>query len=333
MRISTVEKLSAQDVFRMCAAEWKKMNPEQKQVYQAQAVGQEEYTKKMAAYRQSDEYAQFLKKKLLADKRKKLKEFELPGAPKRPRSAYIYFSMDKRKKVKAANPFFSVTQVTELIGAAWREINEVDKAVFEGLALNDKTRYTEEMKKYQETAKYRQMQSKKTEYLRSLKKTPKTKIDEKANDKKNKKELDSKNAKEKQRKISEAKAKKKIADQKKKEKERAMKAKLKLKAAEKAKKEKEKVKQHKAKLSAMEKELKTMLADAEKAKKKMQSVKFEVKKKQQTVKSSSNKGRESEKQKVSKVNARPVKPEYKEQKIKKMSTNFSEEVTKTVTTN
>jgi len=296
MRIYSADKMSAQDVVRMCATEWKAMNPEQKQVYQSQAVGQEEYSKKMALYRLSDEYAEFQKKKLLAEQRKKLKEFDLPNTPKRPRNAYILFSMDVREKLKAANRL-SMTELTKRIGSAWRELKEDDKAEYESQALKDKKRYTNEMKQFQESAEYREMQRKKAEYLSSLKKAPKKEIDWKT------KMLDSGKAKEQQRKIYEAKAKeKKIQEQKKKERERATQAKLKFKAAELAIKKKEKVKQHKAQLKFMEKELKTMLAIAEKAKKQMQNEKLEVKQKQRTIKSSLSKGKVTGDDKVWKVN-------------------------------
>jgi len=86
VRKQSFGNLRPQAAFRNCADEWSAMSPEQKQSWNAQVTGKEEYAKQMVKYRQSDEYAEFKKKKALADKREKLKELNLP-APKRPLSA------------------------------------------------------------------------------------------------------------------------------------------------------------------------------------------------------------------------------------------------------
>jgi len=43
MRQQTLENLSSPDVFRNCAAVWRAMSQEEKEVYNSQVVGMEEY--------------------------------------------------------------------------------------------------------------------------------------------------------------------------------------------------------------------------------------------------------------------------------------------------
>ena len=43
-----------------------------------------------------------------------------PSAPKRPMSAFLYFSQGKRKSIKDANPELKNTEVSRLLGEMWR---------------------------------------------------------------------------------------------------------------------------------------------------------------------------------------------------------------------
>jgi len=170
MRQQSVGKLSSTDVFRRVAAEWKVLSEGEKQSYRDQVVGTEEYADRIAQYRKSEAYIDFKKRKDEVAKKKKLKEFVLSNAPKRPRSAYIYFSNEIRERVQVENPDAPVTQVMKLVGAAWRELPEVEKYVYEGRSRDDKIRYEKELEEHHMSAEYQEMQSRKIEYLNILKK-------------------------------------------------------------------------------------------------------------------------------------------------------------------
>ncbi len=71
-----------------------------------------------------------------------------PNAPKRPRTAYILFSGQEGKKVRAANPEMSAKDVMREIGRRWSQIDPEKKAKFEEEAKADKERYSEEMESY-----------------------------------------------------------------------------------------------------------------------------------------------------------------------------------------
>jgi len=315
MRQQSVEKLSGADIIRRCAAEWRAMNPEQKESYSAQVVGMEEYTKEMAAYRKSDTYAAFLKKKALADRREKLKAFELTDAPKRPCSAYIYFSNEMREDVKAANPFATATQMIKLLGAAWKELPEGERGVYERQALDDRTRYDAEMVHHRDSAEYHEMQSKKAEYLNSLKKKKK---------KPKRMSIDD-NARERKKKMAEKAKVKKLKESEKKK----LNAKKKNERLEKKRKQKEKLQLERAKAKA-KKEKVTMKMKAKKEKDK-EKAKLEAEKKKLKIKAAAKKEREVTKQKAAKAKAKAeaMKAKEKAKKLKEKARKFMDKVKKT----
>jgi len=50
-----------------------------------------------------------------------------PSAPKRPMSAFLYFSQGKRRQIKEANPSMKNTEVSRLLGEMWRNAPESEK--------------------------------------------------------------------------------------------------------------------------------------------------------------------------------------------------------------
>lgn len=50
-----------------------------------------------------------------------------PSAPKRPMSAFLYFSQDKRRQIKDENPTLKNTEVSRILGDLWRNASEDDK--------------------------------------------------------------------------------------------------------------------------------------------------------------------------------------------------------------
>ncbi|CAN0159743.1 unnamed protein product [Discosporangium mesarthrocarpum] len=82
-------------------------------------------------------------------RRKKRPYKKAPNAPRRGRSAYVLFSMEKRAEVKST--LAEGTKVTEImkgIAAKWRELGADDKAVWNEKAAEDKRRYEMELSVY-----------------------------------------------------------------------------------------------------------------------------------------------------------------------------------------
>ncbi|DAZ98838.1 TPA: hypothetical protein N0F65_000994 [Lagenidium giganteum] len=81
-------------------------------------------------------------------KRKRLQK-KAPGAPKRGKSPYIMFSMEKREEIKAQlPPDAKVTEVMRAIANAWAKMTDEDKHPWKIAAEADKQRYEEEMATY-----------------------------------------------------------------------------------------------------------------------------------------------------------------------------------------
>lgn len=90
--------------------------------------------------------------KSLSDKRKKD-----PNAPKRAKSAYLFFCNEQREKVKSdLGEESKATDVTRELGVRWNALKNSDKAVdkktlvkYEKAATEDKARYDSEKKSYE----------------------------------------------------------------------------------------------------------------------------------------------------------------------------------------
>ncbi|CEM01030.1 unnamed protein product [Vitrella brassicaformis CCMP3155] len=72
------------------------------------------------------------------------------NAPKRSRSAFIFFTMDRRDEVVSQNPDLRgrVTEVSKILGAEWKSMSARQKKPYETQAKRDKERYEREMKEY-----------------------------------------------------------------------------------------------------------------------------------------------------------------------------------------
>jgi HMG (high mobility group) box len=76
---------------------------------------------------------------------KKEKKAQRDLEPKRPKSAYIYFSMATREAVASEMPGASQASLMEALGRRWREASPDIKKRFEDMSAADKDRYKSEM--------------------------------------------------------------------------------------------------------------------------------------------------------------------------------------------
>eukprot|EP00522_Entomoneis_paludosa_P008598 CAMPEP_0172442372 /NCGR_PEP_ID=MMETSP1065-20121228/2822_1 /TAXON_ID=265537 /ORGANISM="Amphiprora paludosa, Strain CCMP125" /LENGTH=905 /DNA_ID=CAMNT_0013192211 /DNA_START=91 /DNA_END=2808 /DNA_ORIENTATION=- len=82
------------------------------------------------------------------DAKPKKKAKKDPNAPKRGKSAYMFFADANRDSIKANNADASFGELGKLMGAAWKNAGSEEKAKFTAMAEKDKTRYQSEMKDY-----------------------------------------------------------------------------------------------------------------------------------------------------------------------------------------
>lgn len=64
--------------------------------------------------------------------------------PKKPKSAFIFFSQERRLTLKTERPELGITDASKILGAEWRELTDADKQRFNELASQDRARYNRE---------------------------------------------------------------------------------------------------------------------------------------------------------------------------------------------
>lgn len=86
---------------------------------------------------------------------KKGKAKKDPNAPKRPLSAFIFFSQDKREEIIRKNPELKskLAEVGKMVGEAWGKLSDAQKKPYETKAVADKARYEREMLAYKKGGK------------------------------------------------------------------------------------------------------------------------------------------------------------------------------------
>ncbi len=66
--------------------------------------------------------------------------------PKKPLSAYIYFSQEHREVLKRRHPHWSSTEVMKRVSVAWAHMRKEEKARYVLMANEDKRRYEREVR-------------------------------------------------------------------------------------------------------------------------------------------------------------------------------------------
>ena len=83
------------------------------------------------------------------DKKKRKKKNK--DAPKKPLSAYLFFSMEERPKITEKDPNLKFVDITKMVAEKWKSLNEKDKAPYVTKANNDKERFKKDMEEYVNT--------------------------------------------------------------------------------------------------------------------------------------------------------------------------------------
>jgi hypothetical protein len=79
---------------------------------------------------------------------KKAKKIKDLNAPKRPKTSYILFCVNKREEISESNPNLSAKEIIQELGNMWRSLSDDEKTEYVTLSNKDKHRYEEEMKLY-----------------------------------------------------------------------------------------------------------------------------------------------------------------------------------------
>ncbi|KAK3586892.1 hypothetical protein CHS0354_017689 [Potamilus streckersoni] len=98
-------------------------------------------------------------------KGKKRKNVPEVNAPRKPATGYVLFAIEKRQEVKAQNPNLSFSDITKCLGQNWSNLSPEEKQVYLDKAEEDKKRYIEDMKKFQQSETYQSFLKKKKQEL------------------------------------------------------------------------------------------------------------------------------------------------------------------------
>ena len=74
--------------------------------------------------------------------------------PKRPRSAYLFFSQARRLEIKEAHPEATGSQIVQLLASAWNKLSETDREPFQALARQDRARFERQKQEFLQEGKY-----------------------------------------------------------------------------------------------------------------------------------------------------------------------------------
>jgi hypothetical protein len=130
-------EMKSTEIVKKMGEMWKEISPKKKAVYQDMASDDKKrYAEEIEGYEPKDGF-----------KSPKKAKKEKSDAPKRARSAYIFFCMEKREEVKK-NPKISNSDILSELGKMWKALSEKKKKPFAEMAEADKKRFAEEVHKY-----------------------------------------------------------------------------------------------------------------------------------------------------------------------------------------
>ncbi|KAI9097363.1 high mobility group box domain-containing protein [Phlyctochytrium arcticum] len=71
-----------------------------------------------------------------------------PNAPKKPMSAFFFYSKENRERIKQENPDITFGLIGRQLGEEWRGLDATQKSTYEKKAEADKSRYERDLAAY-----------------------------------------------------------------------------------------------------------------------------------------------------------------------------------------
>lgn len=129
--------LSFGELTQRVAEGWNALTDVQKQTYEQQAAADRtRFEGENKAF--NDEHPE------VARRRRKARK----NAPKKARSAYLYYTQDIRPNVASTNPAISFGELTKLVAAQWAKLSDAQKKKYQKMADDDRKRYESEIANY-----------------------------------------------------------------------------------------------------------------------------------------------------------------------------------------
>merc|ERR1712124_7658 len=158
-------------VTKHLSARWNALAEEEKAVFNTKASkDMEKWKKKMAAYKKTRKYAEFQAAKKAKKVAKKPKD---KNQPKRPMSAFMFFSNDMRPKVQAELGTSDFGPVAKKVSELWQNIDASTKAKYEAQNEKAKAKYAKALETYKKSKKYAEYQEAVAEWKLAVKEAKK----------------------------------------------------------------------------------------------------------------------------------------------------------------
>jgi len=138
------------EIGKLLGRAWQQLTPDDRKPYEENTkIAKTKYLEDMKEYKEkhpegSDDERPRKRQKRGKGTRKKRDK----NAPKKPCSAFFWFSKEQRPLIIAKNPTATFGEMGKLIGEAWRGLTDDDKKPYAVKAAEDKERYQNEMKNY-----------------------------------------------------------------------------------------------------------------------------------------------------------------------------------------
>ena len=132
-------KLAFGEIAKKIGLEWGSLNDKKKVKFEKLAVKDKaRYEEEMKGYTPPEGGVAAKKKKRKKD----------PNAPKRSKSAFMFFAKERRPQLVEANPKWTFGEFGRKMGEEWRGMSDKKKGKYNNEAAADKVRYAKEMEDY-----------------------------------------------------------------------------------------------------------------------------------------------------------------------------------------
>lgn len=164
------------DIAKLTSRRWKSLTDQQRLRYENVAkADRDRYLEEKAAYtgpllipptEDGRSHRKMYKKRKTKD----------PAAPKRPLSAFLFFSQKTRPSLKKQKPGLRMAEMSQELGRRWREMTEVERLPYTKCEEESRERWLRESAKYKEKKSVQAKQKKVEEVKETVTKQPQKKV-------------------------------------------------------------------------------------------------------------------------------------------------------------
>eukprot|EP00954_Amorphochlora_amoebiformis_P008945 695293-Amorphochlora_amoeboformis.AAC.1 len=133
-------------ISKLVGEKWKQLSAEDKEEY-LELASKDKVRAKEDRKKYDEEHKDDPDDEDVGSKKKKRRK-KVAGQPKRAKSAYLFFTQDKRAEVVEQNPEAKPKDIMKILGGKWKGLSSEDKGPYEEKQKEDKKRYKTEMEAF-----------------------------------------------------------------------------------------------------------------------------------------------------------------------------------------